>query len=190
MAETVTTAATARYALSQRWLHWIIAGVVLGNLMGGSLLWAYGFEGLRDSVGIELTNAIYKYHKTFGVIVLALMALRIVLRAGLGAPALPASIPAWQATIAAATHYAAYALLIAIPVLGWLATGAGGFPVEFFDMRLPGIVSKDKALSETLFFLHGAAAGLLVVVLGAHIGAALRHWLVLKDGIIHRISLR
>ncbi|MEM6678635.1 MAG: cytochrome b/b6 domain-containing protein [Pseudomonadota bacterium] len=192
--QTLTTPALGdtevdRYAFVQRLLHWMIALLVLGALAGGALLWYFGFQGLSETFGQPLTGLIYKYHKTAGVLILALMAVRVALRFTLGAPAQHASIPEGQARIAVITHIALYAMLVIMPIAGWVGTAAGGFPVEFFDAKLPGIVGKDKALSEAAFRLHGIlglAIGALVIL---HIGAALRHWLVLKDGVMRRIGL-
>jgi len=178
-----------RYAFAQRLLHWLVAILVLGALAGGALLWAYGFEGLKASFGIEATNAIYKYHKTAGILVLGLMLIRLALRLLLGAPPPPATLSPTLAAAARATHLAFYGLLIAMPVLGWAATAAGGFPVQFFDLTMPGIIGENKGLSETLFKLHGAVGLAIAALALLHIAAAMRHWLVLKDGVMNRIAL-
>ena len=178
-----------RYALVQRLLHWLIAILVLGALAGGALLWAYGFEGLQSSFGLATTNAIYKYHKTVGVLVLGLMVIRLALRLTLGAPRPHPTLSPGIAAAARATHLAFYGLLIVMPVLGWAATAAGGFPVQFFDMELPGIIGENKALSETLFRFHGIVGVLIAALALLHIAAALRHWLMLKDGVMTRIAL-
>ncbi|MEM7496543.1 MAG: cytochrome b/b6 domain-containing protein [Pseudomonadota bacterium] len=181
--------AEPRYHLIQRVLHWTIAALVLCALAGGALLYTYGFSGLEAAFGLGATNLLYKYHKTAGVLILCLMLLRLVVRLTLGAPAQVASIPPGQARIAEAIHLAFYGLLIAMAVLGWLATAAGGFPVEFFDAELPPLIGKDKALSETLYFLHGIVGLAMALLVALHIGAALRHWLVLRDGVMRRIGL-
>ena len=76
-----------------------------------------------------------------------------------------------------------------MPVLGWAATAAGGFPVQFFDLTMPGIIGENKALSETLFMLHGAVGLAIAALALLHIAAAMRHWLVLNDGVMNRIAL-
>jgi cytochrome b561 len=82
-----------------------------------------------------------------------------------------------------------YLLLLAQPAIGWAATSAGGYPIEFFGWVLPGFLGKDPALSETLYGLHGFAGWAIVALIGLHVGAALMHWLVLRDGVIRRMSL-
>ena len=73
--------------------------------------------------------------------------------------------------------------------LGWLATAAGGYPVQFFDLNLPGLIGKDRALAETLFWLHGLLGWLIIGLIAVHVGAAMMHWLVKRDGVMARMSL-
>jgi len=178
-----------RYSLAQRLVHWIVVLCVLGALIAGFTLGTLGFEGTRDTFGVEVTNAIYKYHKSFGVLILGLMLLRLVLWVVLGRPPLPESMPVLQRVAAVTTHATLYTLLIAMPVVGWMATASGGYPVDFFGYVLPGFLSKDPALSEWLYDLHGTLAVAVLVVAGVHIAAALHHWRVRRDGVMRRISL-
>ena len=178
-----------RYSLIQRILHWLVAGVLLLSLTGGALLYAYGFTGLRDTFGMGVTNAIYTGHKTAGVLILGLMLLRVAVRRGLGVPAPEPSLTPFQVRASEAVHLMLYVGLIGMAVLGWLATGSGGFPVEFFSARLPGILPKNEALSETLFWMHGLVAVALVGLIALHVGAAMMHWKVKKDGVMARMSL-
>lgn len=180
---------TARYSLAQRLVHWTVALCVLGSLTMGLTLGTLGFEGAVKAFGQDATNALYKYHKSFGVLILGLMLLRVGLWVGLGRPALPDTMPPLQRLAAIANHAALYALLIAMPVVGWMATASGGYPVEFFGWVLPGFLAKDPALSDWLYGLHGTLAYAIIALIGLHIAAALHHWRVRRDGIIRRISL-
>jgi len=180
---------TFRYALAQRALHWLIALLVLGLLGAGMLLGYLGFDELKARFGIETTNAIYAYHKTFGVILLGLMVLRLTLRLSLGAPPYREALQPYQRVLSRIVHGLFYVLLLAMPVLGWMATAAGGYPVQFFDTNLPGFIGKDEDLSSTLFELHGLVAWLLIGLILLHVGAALTHWLVWKDGVMERMGL-
>jgi len=178
-----------RYSLPQRWLHWITALLVLAALGAGALFFTYGFDGLMKTFGGAATNAIYKYHKTAGILVLALMLLRLVLRLRLGAPPKPDSLTPAERILSTGVQHLLYAALIALPILGWTATAAGGYPVEFFGWTLPGLIGKDKALSGTLYTLHGVTALAVAGLLALHIAGALRHWLIKKDGVMRRMSL-
>jgi len=178
-----------RYSLIQRVLHWLVAGLVLLSLTVGALLYVYGFSGLRDTFGMGVTNTIYTYHKTAGVLILGLMLLRVVARRTLGHPAPEPSLTAFQVRASEAVHLLLYVGVIGMAVLGWLATGAGGFPVEFFSVRLPGVLPKNEALSGALFWMHGLVGLALVGLIAVHVGAAMVHWKVKRDGVMARMSL-
>ena len=120
----------------------------------------------------------------FGVLVL-----RLILRIVLGAPPPPPDLAPAARRASAAVHGLLCVLLLAMPVLGWAATAAGGFPVEFFNAKLPGLIAKDKDLSETLFGLHGMDGWTILALVSMHIAAALGHWLIKRDGIMRRMNL-
>jgi cytochrome b561 len=86
-------------------------------------------------------------------------------------------------------HGLLYVALLVQPVLGWLATAAGGFPVEFFSSKLPGLIGKDKALSETLYGLHGAVGWTIIALIAIHVAAALMHAFIKRDTVMKRMSL-
>jgi cytochrome b561 len=179
----------ATYTLAQRSLHWLIAAVVLILLAAGLVIGNLGYDGLVERFGNDTTNLLYKYHKTFGVLVLALMLLRLMLRLALGSPPYARPLPAWQSVASRISHWSFYLLLIAMPVVGWLGTAAGGYPVEFFNWILPGLIGKDTKLSEALFELHGLIGWVLIALVLVHVSAAVAHWLVWRDGVMGRISL-
>jgi cytochrome b561 len=178
-----------RYHFIQRVLHWLIALLVLGLLAIGALLGNLGFEGLKDLVGLDMTNQLYGYHKTFGILLLILMLLRLTLRRALGSPPYEPPLHWFQRAASLSVHSLFYLALILMPVLGWLATDAGDFPVQFFNLTLPGFIGKDEALSETLFQLHALLAWAILGLILIHIGAALYHWRIKRDGVMRRISL-
>jgi cytochrome b561 len=178
-----------RYALIQRLLHWLIAFLVLLALGVGMTLGFLGFEGSQQTFGNAVTNALYTVHKTFGVMILALMLLRLGIRLALGTPPYQSPLTGFEWVASRAVHSLLYVVLLVQPILGWLATAAGGYPVQFFAWNLPGLIGKDKALSETLFWLHGIVGWILVGLLVLHIGGAMRHWLIKRDGVMTRMSL-
>ncbi len=181
--------AEARYSFLQRLLHWTIAVLVLFSLIAGAFLWAYGFEGLSSTFGAATAAAAYKYHKTAGVLILGLMVLRLCVRASLGAPAPVATLTAVERVLSTWVQRLLYVALIAMPVVGWLATAAGDFPVQFFDMTLPGLIGENQGLSQSLFAVHTALGIAILMLAGLHIAGGLRHWLVKRDGVMRRISL-
>jgi cytochrome b561 len=178
-----------RYTLMQRLLHWFIALLVLGLLAIGFTLWTLGgYEGTAAAFGQQVTGDLYKYHKSFGVLLLALMVLRVALRRMSPPPAYEQPLSGGVKVIAGSVHILLYVLLLGMPIGGWIATAAGGFPVQFFDWDLPGLIGKNPDLSEQMFQFHLYGGMALAALLVLHIGAGLRHW-KRKDGVMRRISL-
>ena len=182
-------AGNPRYSLLQRLIHWAVAVIAICVLAVGLTLGFLGFEGVKNSFGMEATNFLYKYHKTFGVILLALMTVRLAMRLGLGRPDYDPPLPRFNKIASEAVHGLLYVLLLVQPVLGWSATAAGGYPIEFFNTTLPKFIEKDPALSKTLYSLHFGVGLLLIALITVHVGAALMHWLVLRDTVMKRMSL-
>jgi cytochrome b561 len=178
-----------RYPLIHRLLHWAIAIVAPVVLTVGMIFMFLEFEGTLETFGKETTDLLYTYHKTFGIVVLALMLLRIVVRLANGKPDYRPPIAAWERSVSTAVHASLYALLILQPMLGWLATGAGGYPVQFFSWNLPAILAKNETLSETLYGVHGLFGWLILLLVLLHVAGALRHWLVKRDQVMSRMAI-
>lgn len=179
-----------RYRLIQRLLHWGVALVVIPMLAVGSTLGILGFEGAVDVFGPGVTNTLYVLHKTGGVLLLGLMAVRVITRLKYGRPhyAIPIEHRA-QRVLSEAVHGLFYIGLIAMPVLGWAATATGGYPINFFQWVLPPLMGENKSLSAVLFQLHGLLGWALIGLLILHISGGLYHWLIRKDGVMTRMSL-
>jgi cytochrome b561 len=177
-----------KYTSPQRLLHWAVAIMAIGVLAAGLTLGILGFKGVTDLLGAATRNVIYTYHKTFGLIVLAAMLIRLVVKLKQGAPAYDPPLERWQEAISGIVHKALYICLIAMPTLGWMATDASNYPVEFFSWSLPQFIDKDKALGTLLYDLHGILGWVLTGLLAMHIGAAMMHWLVKRDGVMSRMT--
>jgi len=177
-----------RYTFLQRLLHWLIALAVFGLLGVGFIFWQMGYKDTVDLFGQEVTNQLYTFHKSIGILVFLLVALRLVLRRLNPAPPYDPPLSGPERLVGGGVHVLLYVILLAMPIGGLLGTAFGGFPVEFFDWTLPVPVEKNEALSEQFFTIHGIAALALFALLLVHIAAGIKHW-KLKDGIMRRISL-
>lgn len=175
--------AAARYDAVSRALHWLTALLVLGIAALGLVL---GHAAPAD----EPTKfALYNIHESVGLTVLALTLLRLAWRAGHPAPPLPAGMPAPLRLLARANHAAFYALLLAMPVVGFLATNAWGFPVRLYGLvPLPDPVGRNPPLAETLSAIHAVAGWTLLGLIALHVAGALWHGLVRRDGTLRRMA--
>ncbi|NYI19220.1 cytochrome b561 [Xanthomonas arboricola] len=162
-----------------RLLHWL---TVLCLVMAASLIL------LRAELdGRALRQWLLEGHRHFGLMVLLLFVLRVGLRLRLRK--LPPGPPAPLITrlLAGATHLAMYGLMLALPLIGWSLSNAFGKTVYLFGLPLPNLIEVDADLGDTLGTWHLNAAWALLALVLLHIGAALWHHLVLRDGLLRRV---
>lgn len=178
-----------RYTLLQRFIHWVMAVIVLGALAAGHTIGFYEFKGLKEGFGMPTTNAIYEYHKTFGLLALALLLVRGPVALMFGKPAYNPPISVFERVASITVHALLYAALFLMPLFGWLATDFSDYPVEFFHWNLPQLFSKNQDVGAFLYQMHGAIGWMLTGLVGIHIAAALKHWLINRDGVMRRMSL-
>jgi cytochrome b561 len=122
------------------------------------------------------------YHKQLGMFALALVLLRLGWRVGHALPALVDTLPEWQKVAARLVHLCLYALMLALPVTGWLMSSAAGFSVSILDLfDLPDLVAKDDFLFQAFVQAHKWSGYVLIALAVMHAGAALMHHFVDKD---------
>ncbi|NRF66366.1 cytochrome b [Aquincola sp. S2] len=168
-----------RYSTPAIALHWLLALMILGSLGVG-----WYMTGLTMS---PTRLKLYNWHKWAGVTILTLSAGRLLWRLTHTPPA-DAPMPAWQANAAHAAHGLLYVLFFAVPLVGWAYSSAAGFPIVWFGvLPLPDFVSPDKALAEAIKPWHGRLAYTLAIVVVLHVGAALKHHFVDRDGLLLRM---
>ena len=162
-------------------LHWIMATLIVG---GFALGWA-----MTRIPGITPDKLrFYSWHKWIGVTVLALALLRILWRLTHRSPPLPQRMSAWQRWAAHAVHVALYALMIAIPVSGYLYSAAANVPVVYLGLvPLPPLIEPNSVLKAWFKSIHIALDyGLLALVVG-HVRAAVKHQCIDRDGLLQRM---
>ncbi|AKO53375.1 cytochrome B561 [Marinobacter psychrophilus] len=178
-----------RYAYPHRLLHWSVSGVVLLSLVSGLTIGFLDFDGAVDLLGNTLTNVLYGGHKTLGVLILLLMILRVITRLAFAVPDHVPPLDTFERVVSKSVQRLLYLALIAMPLLGWAGTAAGGYPVEFFLWQLPGFIGKDEQLSEQLFLLHEWLSWIILALVALHVTGAIFHWKIKRDNVIKRMSL-
>jgi len=179
-----------RYNAVAMIIHWLTALMVIGLLVVGNIM---ADMPRTDPMKLDL----YNWHKSFGVTVLLLTLIRIAWRLTHTPPALPDEMPAWEKRVAHLTHLALYILLLGVPLLGWAMVSAAprSVPTVLFGTaiwpHIPFLADMDieqkRALREVWEGLHASAAYTMLVLLVLHVGAALRHRLLLKDKVAQRM---
>lgn len=147
-----------------------------------------GFLMVQEGLSRPVQDTLFIAHKNFGVLMLLLIVVRIAYRARNAPPPKPAHLPAWQAKVAGATHGLLYALLVIMPLAGYVRVRAGGFPIEALDaMGIPSLVPRSDALAAVAKSVHFFGALAITVLIALHIGAALQHAILKRDGVFSRM---
>ena len=132
--------------------------------------------------------ATYALHKSIGITILALVAIRIAWRLHAGAPDPIPGSPRWQERIASLTHLALYGLLLAMPLSGWVLNSASGFPLQWFGLfNLPAITGKDHELHELAEDIHEWLFWAMATLVVVHAAAAFYHHLFQRDATLLRM---
>jgi cytochrome b561 len=168
------------WGTASKLLHWLVAALILAQIALGLL--AVGWRVSPTKLDL------FVWHKSTGMLILALVALRLLWRLANRVPELPANMPAWERYGAHLSHFLLYALMITLPVTGWIVSSSSNVPFRiFWKIPLPAIVAPDKATADLFASVHGALVALLALVLVAHVGAALRHHFVKRDAVLARM---
>jgi cytochrome b561 len=168
-----------RYTRTAIQLHWLVTALILCGFALGWVMTSLAISPLR----LKLVN----WHKWVGISVLLLATLRTLWRLKHTPPAfLP--MPRWQRWTASGLHGALYVLLFALPVSGWFYSNAAGYPVVYLGLlRLPTLVAKDKLLAQALLHLHHLLGWLLLIAVGLHVSAVIKHHFFDRDGTLSRM---
>lgn len=163
------------YPASAKWLHWIIALIVIPMVFGSFYL-----DDVKKIYRPELINL----HKSLGLTVLLLMIVRLINLRIAGRP--PLNIRRWEKILARFVQYALNTCLILMPLFGWAMSTAAGRSPNFFGLGVlpfPGITA-NKALSGLLFDAHHYTAYLIICLLLLHITGAFKHLFIDKNQVM------
>jgi len=170
---------TPRFALFSRLLHWTMAVMVVAMLF----------------IGIAMVGSLADYHwlvaihRPLGILVLLLVVIRLVNRLIHPAPPLPPDMPPILRFAAYASHVLLYILMFALPLVGWAMLSAAGNPIVLLGTwHLPPILPHSANLYALLRPLHTVLAFALFATFLAHLGAALAHALIFRDGVFQSMA--
>jgi len=160
-------------------IHWITAGLMIVVLPAGLLI-----EHLKD----DAKSVGYAVHEWLGLTIFAVAILRLLWRVANPPPPLPADLSPTLHFLARFNHVALYVMLFSQPVVGFLMTNAFGFPVNLFGvLPLPNPIGENEPVANVLLAMHSAGGWIIIALLAAHVGGALYHHLIRKDGVLLRM---
>lgn len=191
---------STRYDSVSQFLHWTTALAVV-------VLLIIGKAGLFDAD--HPGSAGFMWHGSLGVLVLALVAARLVWRVVRPPPSFPATMTRLGRIAARAMHASLYVLLVAMSLSGWLAASSEGSSVNFFNVAtlprweraVPAATAPAAAPRAQASASAGAGEGqedlakeahellgdALLILVGLHFLAALKHQFIDRDGLIRRM---
>jgi cytochrome b561 len=180
----------SKYTRTAMVLHWVIAILIGVNLC---LVWVV------DSLPDELSRPVIDTHKSIGITVLGLALLRLTWRLAHRPPKLPERYPRWERVAATVAHGVFYALILCLPLSGWMHDSAwkdaDTHPMHLFGLvpwpRIGWIMDVEPVTKERLHdvfgWVHTALGYVLYVLLALHIGGALKHQFLDRERELQRM---
>ncbi len=170
----------AKYNNTARTLHWLILILLVIQF---AVAWTMP-DIHRDTKPVGLIA----WHLSVGAVILLVMLVRLGWRLFNSAPPPPADLPPSLRYLSRATHFLLYAILIILPLLGWINANARGWAVWCFGViPLPTLVAPESSWGATMGDVHQIVAYLLLGVAALHILGALYHQFVLRDALLSRM---
>lgn len=177
--------ASKRYSLPARILHWVVAVLVIVQI-------ALGFAA--DWSERPWSDRFLDQHVRVGLLVLALMVLRLLWRLGQEPPPLPGSVARWQQRAAGLAHPLLYLLLLLMPVTGYVLWAWTGPTLDFWGIGQVPILfrgSDDEFWRSVAGYAHEYGAYAISALVLLHIAAALYHSFVARNlSIAERMGFR
>lgn len=169
-----------RYGSLSIGLHWLMLLLIAA---------VYACIELRGNFpkGSAVRDGLKTWHFMLGLSVLVLVLLRLAVRCVGPVPRIEPAPPKWQSLLAKLMHLALYALMVGMPLLGWLTLSAEGKPVPFFGLQLPALVGESKSVAGWAKELHETCGTVGYFLIGLHAAAALVHHYVLRDNTLRRM---
>jgi cytochrome b561 len=165
-------------------LHWL---TVLLLVVQFASIWAHEAVGHHSNLAAELLSL----HRSAGALTWIVVVARLCWRRYFAyLPPFPQNMPKFQQIVAKANEFGLYILLLAMPITGLMRVLLRGQPFELFVWQIPALLEADPAMRSVFVQAHAIGAKALMALIAMHVGAALFHRLVLRDGVLQRMLPR
>jgi cytochrome b561 len=169
-----------RYSSVARTFHWLIVALIIVQFAVAWTMPEIG-RGTRP-------EGLVGWHLSVGVVILLTALARLVWRATHVPPPAPRALAPALQIISRLTHALLYALLIALPLMGWINASARGWAVKVFGvLSLPQLVDSGSAFGRQMGDVHATTAVVFLTIIGLHVAGAAYHAIVLRDRTLQRM---
>lgn len=167
----------AGYGAVARAIHWLTLALIV---IAFTLAWTL------DYFDQPLKGNLIDLHRWVGVLVFALVPIRLLTRWVMGVPRLPNGTPAWQELGSRLLQYGLYALLLVVPILGLLYSNAHDVVVRPFNLfTLPALIEPtSREVARVWRGYHDIGSKLILFAVGLHAAAALFHHFIRRDTVL------
>ena len=175
-----STKPRTQFTIQSRILHWLMAAMILAIL----------FIGVSMVASLADYRWLVAIHRPLGIAILVLAVIRLMNRKLTKLPAFPPTMSPMERFLASSSEKLLYALMIAMPLIGWGMLSAGHYPILMFgSVHLPPILPPHPMLYAFLRHSHTILAYLLFATILAHVGAVLFHTLIVHDRLLNRMAI-
>jgi cytochrome b561 len=162
-----------------KFLHWTMALLIFTLFVLG---WTAELMP-RSPAKIQ----VFVWHKSFGILALSLVAIRLLWKLANPRPPEPAGDP-WEHFAARTAHFLLYVLMFAMPISGWIVNSTANVPLKVFGLfMLPNITGPNEELNELAEDAHLIMFWIMAATIVAHVGGALRHHVVKRNNVLTRM---
>lgn len=171
----------AGYGLINILIHWVMAVAVIG-------LFFVGEEMVDMTYYDELYTVLPWWHKSVGLAMFALLALRIVWKVSNPKPSSLPTHATWEKVLAHSAHWAFYLLLLIAFISGYLISTAKGAGIDFFGwFDIPAITTLEEGRVDLVGKIHEVSTHLIFFLAIFHALGALKHHFIDRDSTLKRM---
>ena len=175
------------YGALTKFFHWFIVGLFAFQFVAANIMLRIAF----NEFALGLSQATYyNWHKSIGLLALVVVVLRLLARKSGELPAWAPTLTKHERRFVHRAEQLLYTAMFVMPVSGFLYVMAGGYGVNLFGvLDLANPIGKHKSLALAAKWTHILSSYALLLVLAGHVGLVLRHQVLLKDRLLHRMLL-
>jgi cytochrome b561 len=168
------------YGSVTKFFHWLMVILLISMFIFGYTM---------TSMNTDTKYSLYDIHKATGLLLFALVTLRLSWRWINPQPPLPNTVARWQKVIAKLTIGLLYLCMFFMPITGYLTSTLGNHDISFYGLFVLSPLANNHQASEFFAGAHEWVSYLLIFAFSMHILGTLYHHFMLKDAVAERMAI-